>query len=288
MGSRSFLRNLAVAFLIAFLCLPGAAAGAERMKLTVTSPWLFLLSGFIGGANVTVVSMQEWNANGDLVRVPRSRAPALTPDDRIMAFDEEDARKLGVTKEKYPQLSALYDPFPIHGVKLDEALADPSVLPFVAQRVLTVLADWDPAGYPYYQRRLAEFQARLYSTILAGRQLLKGQKVYDLTGSSRPLLQAAGCEILSPSEADLEAWSAYKGLNALMEQTARNGEQKIPVVIDFETPKAIRRALVSRTEVFLLGRPPATQDYPSFLHDQYTSLWLKVISKPLVPPGRKR
>ena len=77
---------------------------------------------------------------------------------------------------------ALYRPFPIEADRIDAALSDPSVLPFVAQRILTVLADWDPANYPYYQRRLAEFQARLSGSVLAGRQILRDIPVYNLTG----------------------------------------------------------------------------------------------------------
>ena len=59
-------------------------------------------------------------------------------------------------------------------------------------------------------------------------------------------------------------------------------------VMDGGTPKALRRLLESRPEVFSFGRPPLTQDYPAFLHDQYISLWLKSTTKPLPQPARPR
>ena len=43
-------------------------------------------------------------------------------------------------------------------------------------------------------------------------------------------------------------------------------------VMDGGTPKALRRLLEFCLEVFSFGRPPLTQDYPAFLHDQYISL----------------
>ena len=58
--------------------------------------------------------------------------------------------------------------------------------------------------------------------------------------------------------------------------------------MDGGTPKALRRLLESRPEVFSFGRPPLTQDYPSFLHDQYISLWLKSTTKPLPPPPKPK
>jgi hypothetical protein len=177
---------------------------------------------------------------------------------------------------------------PIDENRIDVSLSDPSVLPFIAQRVLTVLADWDPSNYPYYQRRLAEFQARLYSTTLAGRQILKGQPVYDLTGHSGTLLQAAGCKVIRPSADEWSAWSAWKGIDQLNTAIARLNEEKIVVILDYSTPKAIRSMLISNPTVFLIVRPRFDQDYPSFLHDQYISLWSKITSKPLPVSTRRR
>ena len=287
---KSPLRRMGMIFLCTLFFLgysPGAQAIAV-LDITVTSPWLMLLVNFIGGVNVKVTSIEEWNEDGELVRKIRARnLQSLAPESLIMAFDFRDAKGLGLPFEKYKNYHSLYEVLPLDESKIDASLSDPSVIPFIAQRVLTVLADWDPSNYPYYQRRLAEFQARLYSSTLAGRQILKDQPIYDLTGHSGALLQAAGCKVTRPSLAEWNAWAAWKEIDRLTTQVSQSVENKVAVVVDYSTPKAIRSSLASFPTVFLFGRPRHEQDYPAFLHDQYISLWSKITSKPL-PPQRKR
>jgi hypothetical protein len=276
-------------FLSFFGAYPKKAQAQAVLEVVVTSPWLSLLTNFIGGINVKVTSIQEWNDDGELVRRIRIRnLQSLPPESLIMAFDYRDAKGLGLPFEQYKNYRPLYDQLPLDENKIDASLSDPSVIPFIAQRVLTILADWDPANYPYYQRRLAEFQARLYSTTLAGRQILKEQRIYDLTGHSSTLLQAVGCKLSRPSEAEWTAWSAWREINRLTETVARLTEEKVSVVLDYSTPKAIRSTLSSNPAVFLIVRPRFDMDYPAFLNDQYISLWSKITSKPLATPARRR
>ena len=262
---------------------------AAVLNVTVTSPWLAILVNFIGGVNVNVTSIQDWNASGDLARRIRARnLQSLPADTLIMAFDYRDARSLGLPLERYENYRSLYNQLPLDENNLDAYMSDPSIIPFIAQRVLTVLADWDPANYPYYQRRLAEFQARLYSTTLAGRQVLKDQRVYDLTGHSSAFLQATGCRLTRPSDEEWAAWSAWKEIGRLTSTVSQMTEEKAVVVMDYSTPKAIRSVLSSNSAVFLIARPSINQDYPAFLHDQYLSLWSKITLKPLPPAGRRQ
>jgi hypothetical protein len=263
-------------------------AEGGTLDIIVTSPWLTLLVNFIGGVNVKASSIQEWNEEGELIRRIRARSlQSLPPETLLMAFDYRDAKGLGLPFEQYVNYRPLYGRLPLDENKLDSALLDPSVVPFVAQRILTVLAGWDPENYPYYQKRLAEFQARIYSTTLAGRQILKDQAVYDLTGQSGALLQAAGCRVTRPSEADWTNWSAWKEMTKLTATVSRMLEEKTAVVMDCATPKAIRGYLGANPGVFLIPRPKPDQDYPSFLHDQYISLWSKITMKPLPAPRRR-
>ncbi len=283
------MRGLRLLLLFSFLLTLPFRAEAEALDVVVTLPWLALLTSFIGGPNVAVVPLLEWNPNGDAVPAARGRTlRSLSRDARIMALDSDDAHRVRLDAGKFSNFRALYLPFPIEAPQIDAALSDPSVLPFVAQRVLTVLADWDPANYPYYQRRLAEFQARLSGSVLAGRQILRDIPVYDLTGYSGALLKAAGCRIERPASADWAAWSRGKEQELLIQELDRRKEEKVTTVMDGGTPKALRRLLESRPEVFSFGRPPLSQDYPAFLHDQYISLWLKSTTKPLPPPARPR
>lgn len=283
------MRGLRLAVLLGLLLTVPLRAAAESVNVVVTLPWLALLTSFIGGPNVAVAPLLEWNADGDMVRAAGGRTLRSLPRDaRVMALDSGDAQRARLDVRKFPNLRTLYRPFPVEEPRIDAALSDPSVLPFVAQRVLTVLADWDPANYPYYQRRLAEFQARLSSSVLAGRQILRDVPVYDLTGCSGVLLRAAGCRIERPASADWAAWSAGKEQDLLVQELDRRREDKVTVVMDGGTPRALRRLLASRPEVFSFGRPPMTQDYPAFLHAQYISLWLKVTTKPLPVPEKPK
>jgi len=282
------IKNIKFIFVCLFLFIAGRA-GAEVLNVTVTSPWLAILVNFIGGVNASVTSIQEWNDDGELVRRIRARnLNSLPAEALIMAFDYRDSKGLGLPFEQYENYRALYNQMPLDENKLDASMSDPSVIPFVAQRVLTILADWDPSNYPYYQRRLAEFQARLYSTTLAGRQVLKGERVYDLTGHSSAFLQAAGCKLTRPSDEEWAAWSAWKEIGRLTSTVSRMAEEKTMVVMDHSTPKAIRSTLSSNAAVFLIPRPRFNQDYPAFLHDQYISLWSRTTLKPLPPAGRRQ
>lgn len=275
------------ASLLVLLLLPFKANAAPFLEITVTSPWLSVLVTFIGGSNVKVSSIQDWNNDGELVRKIRPKTlQSLTSESFIMAFDLRDAQSIGIPVEKYPLFRSLYKTLPLEKDKIDVYLADPSVVPFVAQRILTVLADWDSANYPYYQRRLAEFQARLYSTTLAGRQILKDQKVFDLTGHSSAWLQAAGSQLIRPKAEEWNEWSEGKKIEELLLLVNKNIEQKVTVVIDQSTPKNIKKALAEIADVFIFTRPRKDQEYSSFLHDQYISLWLKMTSKPLPTPPK--
>ncbi|MCR5346587.1 MAG: hypothetical protein K6E38_02325 [Fretibacterium sp.] len=275
-------------FLTVLVCLliSPCLARAEVLSVTVTHPWLALIASFIGGSNVEVASLQEWNAEGELVRPSAKTLRSLPADAHIIALDSKDTADAGLKKEGFPNLRCLYNPFPIAASALDASLSDPSILPFVAQRLLTVLSAWDSSNYPYYQRRLAEFQARLSSSVLAGQQVLRGMAVFDLSGSSSALLQAACCKIERPGADRLAEWS--KNLTAFREFLSLKREEGVMIVADGSTPRPLRRALAGQAGVFFLQRPPLGQDYPTFLHDQYISLWQSLTLKKPSSAGTKR
>ena len=264
---------------LAVLILSSAGYCDDKLNVAVCHPWLALLASFIGGPEVNIVPVRIWNANGDLVMNERGRVLRELPEGtKVMALDENDAKASNVYGNAKFSVRCLYSPFPAD-VKV---LYDPSVIPFVAQRVLTALSEWDAQNYPYYQRRLAEFQARMSSSVLVG-QVLKDVVVCDLSGSSGILLRAAGCKILRPE--GLERWE--KGnFSGLREYLDNNKAQGITTIIDDDTPAALKRYVSGRSDVFRWERPSLERDYPSFLHEQYISLWQKITTKPL--PGRKR
>lgn len=278
-------RPLVLAAALFLLSLPARAALADELPIAVTQPWIALIVSFLGGPNVAVKPLLIWNDAGDPVRAEGGRALRNLPADaRIVALDSADLAGAGLKVGAYGNLRTLYNPFPIPPARWDASLPDPSVMPFVAQRVLTVLADWDPQNYLYYQRRLAEFQARLSSSVLAGRQVLRDVRVCDLSGASSALLRAAGCRMERPDLHLLDSWSraSPKQLQEFLEERIAQG---VVLVMDGGTPRNLRSFLGGRTEVFSFARPPLNQDYPAFLNEQYISLWQKITAKP--PAGRR-
>ncbi|MBQ7219845.1 MAG: hypothetical protein IJS28_02580 [Synergistaceae bacterium] len=274
--ARKFLAAIVIA-----LTLSGAGWCDDKLNVAVSHPWLALLASFIGGPEVNVIPIRIWNANGDLVMNERGKILRELPEGtKIIALDDDDARASGLDGRRKFDVKALYTKFPAD-VK---TLSDPSVIPFVAQRVLTALSEWDAQNYPYYQRRLAEFQARMSSSILVG-QVLKEVTICDMSGSSGILLRAAGCSVLRPEE--LERWEKgnFAGLREYLDGNKAKG---INTVIDDDTPPALKRYLSGRSDVFRWERPSLERDYPSFLHEQYISLWQKIITKPLPSRNNRR
>ena len=269
-----------IALILGVMIFAGRAGYCDdKLNIAVSHPWLALLASFIGGVEVNVTPVRIWNDKGDLVLAERGKVLRELPDDtRIIALDEDDAKAAGILdgRRKFSAVKYLYSPFP---VKVN-ALADPSVIPFVAQRVLAALSEWDAQNYPYYQRRLAEFQARMSSSILVG-QVLKDVTVCDMSGSAGILLQAAGCKILRPEKLEIWEKGNFSGLREYLDE---NKAKNITTLIDDDTPPALKRFLAGRSDVFHWVRPSLESDYPSFLHEQYISLWQKIITKPL--PGR--
>ena len=275
--------NKVIALVIGVILLTGRAGWCDdKLNIAVSHPWLVLLVSFIGGTEVNVIPVRVWNANGDVVVADRGRVlRELEEGTKAVALDEDDAKEAGLmgTRKNFA-VRCLYSPFPLS----INALPDPSVMPFVAQRVLTALSEWDAMNYPNYQRRLAEFQARMSSSVLVG-QVLKDSTVCDMSGASGVMLQAAGCRVIRPEE--LERWE--KGNFAgLREYLDNNRNQEITTMIDDDTPAVLKRYLSGRSDIYKWERPPLDRDYPTFLQEQYISLWQKIVTKPLPGMNRKR
>ncbi|MBQ7197226.1 MAG: hypothetical protein IJS40_07435 [Synergistaceae bacterium] len=259
-------------FIILFSITP--AISQEKINIVVTDMWLAMLTSFIGGSEVQVTPLKVWNSNGDLVIAERGKIlRTLSDDSKIIALDEKEAKSVKGL-EKF-NVRFLYSSFPVDA----SLVIDPSVIPFVAQRILTALSEWDTPNYSYYQRRLAEFQARLSGAVLVG-QVLKDITICDLSGSCGILLQAAGCKIERPEKEILERWhkANFSGLRDYLENQKN---KNVITVFDDDTPNALRKYLSGRSDTFHWGRPPEGIDYPTFLNEQYISLWQKIRAKPL-------
>lgn len=278
-------RKVAIIFMILLFAGGVSYSGEDengKLRIAVTHPWLALLANFIGGPEVEVIPLRVWNSSGELVLSEKGKIlRELEKDSRIIAIDSSDLKAAGIDENNNKNfvIRCLYSPFP---VKLN-SLSDPSVIPFVAQRILTALSEWDVQNYPHYQRRLAEFQARLSSSILVG-QVLKDITFCDLSGSSGYLLMAAGAKVERPESFDV--WQDGK-LEGFKEFLDSQRESNKAILIDDDTPANLKRYLTNKHDIYKWERPPLDVDYPSFLHEQYISLWQNITKKKPLPARKK-
>lgn len=278
-------RKVAIIFMILLFAGGVSYSGEDengKLRIAVTHPWLALLANFIGGPEVEVIPLRVWNSSGELVLSEKGKIlRELEKNSRIIAIDSSDLKAAGIDENNNKNfvIRCLYSPFP---VKLN-SLSDPSVIPFVAQRILTALSEWDVQNYPHYQRRLAEFQARLSSSILVG-QVLKDITFCDLSGSSGYLLMAAGAKVERPESFDV--WQDGK-LEGFKEFLDSQRESNKAILIDDDTPANLKRYLTNKHDIYKWERPPLDVDYPSFLHEQYISLWQNITKKKPLPARKK-
>ena len=266
------INKFAFSFLILIFLISTAARSfaADAVDIVTVSPWVTVLTHFIGGIKVNVTPLTTWDND----RISRAKINnILNTNPNIIALDDSEIRKTGLDTKDLSNIHVLFKNAPFEASESDKYFGDPSVLPFIAQKLLPVLSSLDHDNFSYYQRRLAEFQTRLSSTTLAGRNLLKGQKVLDLTLSSGYFLLAAGCDILRPGAEDIDAWARYKQLEKLHELVIGSQKENRLVIIDAATPRPIRSALGSFQNIISLPRPPLDQDFLTFLHNQYLMIW---------------
>lgn len=228
------------------------------INIAAVNPWIAVIASFIGGTNVNVTSVYDFNfklnKNLDLNNY----------NYKVIAVDAEDAKKISVK-----QGVEVWYLFKDLSLNIEAAVLDPSMTPFVAQKVMTALATWDALNYNYYQRRLAEFQTRLSSSVLVGKQLLNGSKIYiNLEDESAMnlynLFIAAGCEILS-GDIDLNRLQAVV-VTANYNYNNKQGKRRV-------------KNLSLNKNIFEFKRPEVLNadnyniDYPAYLHDLYIALW---------------
>lgn len=242
---------------ILFLFVP--ASRAAELNIAATQPWLAVVTSFIGGSNANVISLSDFNG-----KFTASKADVI---EKIIALDHGDIKRFNINNiNNNIEIWYLYNSFPLQGTaenynsSIEAAIFDPSVTPFIAQKILTALSTWDATNYPYYQHRLAEFQTRLSSSVLAGKQLLSGTKVY-IEGEDfynlYNLLTAAGCNILKNN---------------------KNGTEGAIIIVDGDASSRARRGVRNAKNIFYFNRPVIKNnnyniDYPAFLHNLYIALW---------------
>ncbi len=244
---------------------------ASRCPLVVTHPCLSSLVAFIGGINISVQPLARW----DGVHLVR-----LHPDIHglpALALDRREALAYGLNLDSDAVVS-LYREFPMDR-SLEEVFSDPACLPFLGQRVLVAISDLDPNEYEYYQRRLAEFQSRLDSTVSMGRRILKGAEILTFSKNLEPLFAAAGCtvtlasdEMLASLQAALEPENEVEedGLIALLEEWTQGVDA---VIVDRGIDKKILELIPKLPKWIVVVPLDEDVDLLTALYDRYLAVW---------------
>ena len=263
------LKRSACALLAVLLLMLSAASGltAEPKTVHTTLPWLTSMARFIVGSTIRIQPLSKWGPGGNLqsVRKPQS-------DSVVIALDPRDAAKHSLAAGR-KGLHLLYENLPVADTKVGTLPFDPSVLPFLSQRMLIVISELEPGNYPYYQRRLAEFQSRLESTLEVGRSLVRDAKLLDLTGTASPWIQAATTHAVRPPDDLWAAWAAGGRLGELTSALSEANRRGWTVVIDAWTPAPVKSKIPENHKRVVLSEPAVDYDFFTYLHDIYLEIW---------------
>lgn len=253
-----FTLTLSLIFMFSGLCITAPAYAV--VNYAATSPWIVSIINFIGGTNVSVRCIGNWDSSGRIYPISRPRAGEI-----IIALDSAEAAALRINRNS-PNLRLLYDRLALSPEQKYAAFFDPAMLPFIAQGVMKTLAEADSQRYTFYQRRLAEFQSRIDSTVEIGRHMLDGIKLLDLTGAQGAWLRAAMPGAVRPPDNVWKSWidGDRSALNEALAEADRRGWL---ILLDNWTPPAIRAAASAYGKKLTLEPPALNQDSITFLHD---------------------
>ena len=242
-------------------------AEAMAANFAVTSPWIGFIASFIAGDTKNVRYLSNWDSNGNVVKTS-----SPTSSEIIIAIDAKDAENFRVKKNK--NLRLLYDELRMTKEQFYSACFDPAMLPFIAQSVMKIMAEEDKVRYTYFQRRLAEFQSKIESTIDSGRHLLINTKILDITGAEGTLLRSSLTGAVRPPAVVWEGWKAgdTKALKAALDEAQRRNWL---ILMDPWTPEIIRSTAILYEYRLTLPPPSKDQDYFVFLHEIFLVVWNK-------------
>jgi len=259
--NRGAVRFLFCLALLLLFC--GRATAA--IDIAVTSPWLTLMTRFLGGIQVRVHPLSGWDSSGGIVRYrsPSRRYP-------VIALDDAEARAYRISSLP---VKTLFETVPGGTPVQPSSFLDPSSLAFIGQRLLGALSSIDPANYGYYQRRLAEFQSRTDTTVDVGRKLLKELVILDLTGASGKWIRAASEAPIRPPDRVMALWKSGKSLGTLSVALQDASRKGWVTVIDPWTPPLVKERTRGLPRVASIPAPVLEKEMLTILHDLYLAIW---------------
>jgi hypothetical protein len=243
------------------------APARDIPSVYTTLPWITSMARFIVGSTIDIHPLSVWNGTGALRNVRR-----VPNDGIVIALDPSDAQRYGL-KPGRAGLFFLYENMPLPTEKRVSLSFDASALPFLSQRFLIVVSSLLPENYSFYQRRLAEFQSRMESTLEVGRSQIQGMEILDLSGAASPWVRAAALKAVRPPEYLWTAWTKgehTRELSLAVDEAYRRGWW---IVTDAWTPKHIQDAALRVTKKIYIAPPSDDQDFFVYLHDIYLQMW---------------
>ena len=154
----------------------------------------------------------------------------------VIAIDARDAENFRI-KRNSKDLRLLYEDVPMTREQLINAFFDPAMLPFIAQSVMRIMAEEDKGRYTYYQRRLAEFQSKIESTIDIGKHLLGSTKMLDITGAEGTWIRSS----ITGGKAPASVWERWKAGTAAVKAALDEAQRRNwLILLDPWTPEIIR------------------------------------------------
>lgn len=251
--------------------IPAYPAEIETWDLWTTSPWISSIARYVGGVYVNVHSLRTWDTTGLETEEMGSPPPGAS----VLAVAPGDLVRKGFNPAGL-SIRYLYAQDPVSIVEMEHLFLDPAALPFIGQRVMIGISLFNPEHYSYFQRRLAEFQSRLESTIDVGRKLIGNIRLLDLSWKSSQLIEAAVDSPVSPPAKTRLQWAKGEDLGLLNLTVQEATKQGWLIVTDTWTPPEVL-SLVSRASKNVHLPPPrADQELFLFLYDQYLTLWNSV------------
>ena len=272
MKIKEYLNNV---FLIAIVCFITVCVGVSCAcadSFAVTSPWVNEIASFILKDKGMSRPLSKWDEKGNVIIYSYPRRNEI-----VIAVNEKDAKKFRITK-KNSNLRILYKDHEMSKEKVLKSFYDPAMLPFVAQKIMNILVDSDKEKYLFFQRRLAEFQSRINSTLDIGRHLLSDITILDLSGVEGIWIQASALSFVTPPEKLLSEWQAGNIIS--LKETLKETEKRGWIVItDPWTPEVIRNIASGYPHCVHLSAPSIDKDYFVYLHEMIMSIWNRAKDK---------
>ncbi len=257
-----------IPFLILLVMFFSSPSEAGTVNFAVTSPWVGYIASFIAGDTHKVRYLSNWDPYGKVVRTSSPR-----PGEIVIAIDAKDAKNYRININN-KNLRLHYDDLPMGKEELASAFFDPAMLPFIAQSVMKIMAEEDKGRYSYFQRRLAEFQSKIESTIDIGRHLLSDTKMLDITGAGGTWIRSSVAGAVRPPASVWEEWKQGDtvALKAALDEAQRRNWL---ILMDPWTPGIISSTAAAYGYSLTLPPPVKDWDYFVFLHDIFLAIWNK-------------